>query len=358
MVKIKKFFILIIFSLLFLYGCGIRNNPITIAIMTKLEAGSIVGSSEINAIKLFLEEHPIHQIEIYPVDDGWNPEKAKLAFEEIRGKNISFLITSHISTCAIAIMDSINQQKVFTFVTGAATPRLSSLDDYIFRNIIDSRKEQKFIAEYMNNDHYNNLLIIRDTDNDAYTEPALQYFKEHFKQNISMEIPVSIDNLNIEDLNQKLKGVQFNAVYLLIGGYKSEAGTIAQLTRKISPEAPIMFTPWIKTPALLETAGEAIKNSVIPSHYPPRGGNPKVDSYIDRYKIKYGSAPTFISLNVYTAIGIFCDAIQAGCRTPDEVKQYVVNKQTFITEFGNIRFDKNGDMDAPLYFTTNVAQEF
>lgn len=78
-------FILLAF-LLFPAGCS-KKEKTTVAIMTKLEAGSIVGSSEINAAKLFLEDHKIDNIEIFPIDDSWNPEKAVAAYKEIKKGN-------------------------------------------------------------------------------------------------------------------------------------------------------------------------------------------------------------------------------------------------------------------------------
>ena len=46
---------------------GCRQSKLDVAIMTKLEAGSIVGSSEINASKLFLDDNNIKNLDIVPL---------------------------------------------------------------------------------------------------------------------------------------------------------------------------------------------------------------------------------------------------------------------------------------------------
>lgn len=337
-------------------ACG-KKEKITVAIMTKLESGSIVGSSEINAARLFIEEHQVNNIEIFPIDDAWEPEKAKAAYEEVRKRGIKLLITSHISTCAVAISDAINRDHVLAFVTGATTDALSRKDDYILRNVQDVEGEQESIAHYINTMPRKNLLVIRDMDNEGYTVPALRYFQNYLKTRHRV-IDISIKKLDLGDLETKMRTEGFDAVYLLIGGYKSIAGSIAQLAVKIRPDCTIMFTPWMKTPALLESTGRAIRNAIVPSHYRPRTDSPAINDYIERFKTKYGYPPTFISLNVYGALQIISEAIAAGNRTPDAIRSYILKKKEFRTDFDTITFDEYGDVRMPLYFVKDVATEF
>ncbi len=340
-----------------IFSCS-RKGKVTIAIMTKLQAGSIVGSSEINASKLFLEQYKIKNIEITPVNDDWKPEKAVEAYREIRKRDIRIIITSHISTCALAIRDAVNRDHVLTFVTGATTDALTGQDDYIIRNVQDVSIEQKSIAEYINTMPVNTILIIKDNDNFSYTDPALKYFRKNNKKAIAGVVEISVSGMNIDTLYSRISGYGFDIVYLLIGGYQSSAGSIAQLAKKVNPDARIMFTPWMKTPTLLETLGSAVKDTIVPSHYPPRGVNRSVDTYIHTYKQRYGYAPTFISLNVYSALQILGEAIADGNTDPDEIKRYIINKKNFTTEFGTVEFDRFGDINAPLYFITDLRKEF
>jgi branched-chain amino acid transport system substrate-binding protein len=338
-------------------GCA-KEQKVVVAVMTKLEAGSIVGSSEVNAAKMFLEDHGVGNIEIIPFDDAWNPEKTKEAYREVRKRGIRFLITSHVSTCALAIAEEINKDGILTFVTGATTDLLSRKDDYILRNIQDVDEEQKSIAEYINRMPQKRLLIVRDTDNYGYTSPALQYLQNRLSKDRVVIVDVSMAKLDLTALEKRLKREDYDLLYLLIGGYQSTAGSIAQLAKKLSPNTKIIYTPWMKTPTLLETAGNSIKDSIIPSHYPPSAESPSIRDYMERYKKRFNYAPTFISLNVYTALQVLTEAIQAGNRTPDKVKAYIIGKGAFKTDFGTITFDPYGDTRMNLYFITDIPGEF
>jgi len=157
--------LLIMFTTLFLCVYCSGEKKVKIAIMTKLESGSIVGVSEVNAARMFIEEKGIKNIELIPFDDTWEPDKTVKAYEAVKKSGIKIIITSHTSSCAMAISDMVNRDKILMFVTGAATDKLSDSDDYIIRNIQDVRQEQKIIADYIKSRNISSLLIIKDKEN-------------------------------------------------------------------------------------------------------------------------------------------------------------------------------------------------
>lgn len=355
-----RYFTAVLLALLFsssLFYCK-KTPAVKIALMTKFESGSIIGSSEAGAVNLYLEEKGIKNIEIIYADDAWDPEKAVTAYEELKAKGIDILITSHISTCAIAIADMINKDRILTFVTGAVTDELSNKDDYILRNIQDVDKEQKSIAEYIKKNFPEPLLIIRDNNNYAYTDPALKYFLEYFRRKDVAVIDVAMSSIDYAELEKNMKKIRFKSVYLLIGGYKIGAGSIAQMARKINPSCLIMYTPWVNTPLLLETAGPSISGSVMPAHYPSKKTDASLYAYLNRFRNKYGFAPTFISLNVYTAFELIDLALNSGASDPDSIKNYLLKSGDIKTEFTSTQFNQWGDVDAPLYFITDIPGEF
>ncbi len=359
MLKLKGYIPLLalLFALTLLPSCLFRSK-IPVAVMTKLEAGSIVGTSEINAAKLFLDDNNIKSIEIVPLDDGWDPQKAKSAFKELKKRGIRILITSHVSTCALAIENDINREKVLTIITGATTDALSNKNDYIIRVIQDVAHEQRSIAEYVNAQPESGVIIIRDTDNYAYTLPALKHFTENLKKPVVRIIETSISNPDMDAIRKSIPQGGNNIVYLLIGGYQIAAGSIAQVVNGVLPAARILFTPWMKTPTLLETLGKSEERSIMPSHNPPRDTNRAIKTYVNRFKKRFGYPPTFISLNVYAALEILNEAIDAGNTDPEDIKNYILKKKTFRTTFGPVTFDANGDIRGRMYFITDLSKEF
>lgn len=349
------------FSVFLTLSCGAPK--VSVALMTKLEAGSIIGASEIGAVRLYEKQHPKSRLVVYPFDDGWDPERAVSIYKDIRKQGISFLITSHTSTCALAIVPYINQDKILTIVTGATTKELSSKDDYIFRLIPDVTEEQKSLVRIALESNPKKILIIRDMANPAYVEPALEIFsKVLYEANPAISLVVhDIDTrkFSIEALEPLFKERAYDFLYLLIGGYKNVAGNIAQLSYHFHPETPILFTPWMNNADLVSGAGPAVQRFILPSLYPSRTESAEVDTYMRAIEENYGLSPTILSLTVYVALELLQQAVESGAATPEAVKKWLLNRGPHKTMFGPITFDRYGEVvDRPYYVIKDIQREF
>lgn len=355
----KRFLLLLViaFSLLSTVSCT-SNKTIKVAVMTVLESGSIVGSSEIDALRLYIKEHNIKNVEIIPFNDGWDPEKIPEVYKEIRKQGINIIFTSHTSTCAIELkkLTDLEKDDVIVFVTGSTTDELSNIDDNNIRVIQDVEKEQMSIANYINSFNYRKLMIIRDLDNNRYTEPALKYFLKNYTGDYEY-MDISIKNINTQEIEDKLRDTSFDSLYTLIGGNQTASGTIGQLAYIINPDVTIYFTPWNNASTILETSGESINSSVMANHYDVFD-NEGVKEMISNFKDEYGYPPTYNSVHLYRAFDIFMQTIKDGKRTPTEMKKYIINKGEFETPFGNINFNEFGDTDMDLYFIHDIRKAF
>lgn len=342
-----------------LAACSPEPLP-RIAIMTKLEDGSLVGSSEVNAARMAIEERGLDGravIEAY--DDGWAPEKALAAWERLRADGVRFIVTSHVSTCAVALAERSAGEDVLVMIAGSATDALSGRDDENLRIIMDVRGEQAEAASWVLSRGYSSVLVARDTDNWAYTEPALAAFQAALGPGGPRlrVATLSIGALDAAALREELGREPFELLYVLVGAHNSAAGGVAQLGRLVEPDCAILFTPWMKTPAIVETAGDALRGAFMPAYYPARGRDARVDGYIDAFRRRYGYTPTYISLNVYAAVHMLIDRFEDGVVSPAAVKASVVGRRV-DTPFGPVDFDEYGDARRPLYIIDDIAGEF
>lgn len=341
---------------------GCARPVLRIALLTKLESGSLVGASEANAATLFLEERAKAgrkmDIEVKPYDDGWLPEKALMAYERARADGFEFFVTSHTSTCAIGLEPAMRRDGVLAMVTGSATTALSGKDDLILRNIPDLAYEQKLIADYVSKLPGTEVFVLRDLDNGAYTEPAFWSFSTNITgKNLRLH-DIRMSALDLEATREAMLEKPFDVLYVLVGGYQASAGAFAQLAVSIYPEVRVVFTPWLKTPALAASAGPALARSTLPSHYPAKGQDPRVDGYIERFQARFGYVPTFISLNVYAGLETLAAAWDSGARTPVEFKRWILGRGEVPTSFGFSVFDRFGDSTTPLDMIEDPRREF
>lgn len=334
--------------------------------MTKLEAGSIIGSSELNVARSFEAGNRRPRLRVRPFDDAWEPEKAKAALADIQAAGIRFVVTSHTSTCALAIEPEAAAAGMLVLVTGAVTDALSGKDDLTLRVVPDLRAEQEWLAREVAASGAlgggRRVLVLRDTENPAYTGPALSVFSRALRAaepGVSLEsVDFAVSTLDVEALRPVMAASRFDLLYLLVGGHKSSALALAQVALSLRPEARILLTPWMHNPEIVGTLGPAIGRTWMPSHFPPRGEDPAVDAFADRYASRFGTRPTRVSLQVRRALELLDAAFAAGARDPASVKAWLVAKGVHATSLGEVRFDATGDASASFWLLRDLEAEF
>lgn len=314
------------------------------------------------AVKEFEQTHPSSPIQVVPFDDGWDPIRTNEAYRVVRDKDIRFLITSHTSTCAVEIADDINQDKRLTIITGATTTKLNGRDDYILRIIPDANQEQHYIAEKIANLKPKRLLIVRDLSNSGYTIPAQEAFLSELNKLSPLVRIQTVDfdanNLSLSTFDPLFTSTPFDILYLLIGGYKNVAGNIAQYFYQFQQNSVIVFTPWMNNKELLTSGGPALTQAIIPSLFPPRKEDPRIDDYMTSIETKFRLSPTIISLKVYQALELLHLALNSGATTPEQAKTWLLSQKTIETRLGPIFFDTYGESSSDYCFITNIPEEF
>ncbi len=356
-----------VFLLLLLLGGGIigalwlrPRPPNVVGLVGWSMSGAVVGSSEMHAAELFLVEHPDSRIRAIAVNDEWDPAKTVPALEvAMQQENARFFISSHPSNCAVASMGIFSTSHALMINTASTSPMLTGKDDYILRIIADANQEQRAIARYIQTLPGARLLVIQDTGNLPYTEPAFAAFATELRADGHWEIThraILVSEFNPTEL-QPLMAEEFDAIYILAGSFQAAIGNIAQLFNYYHPAAPIVLTPWARSPTILEIAGGAIDHIVLPSQYPSRRDNPMIDAYFSRFEAHYGYTPHAMTIGIRQGLELLAEAFAQGYQTPEETKRYLLSTPTHQTSLGTISFDAYGDVKTDFYFITDVRAE-
>lgn len=336
-----------------------RNKPIPVGVISAVAGAVIVGSSEFNAGDMYLEEHPESPVRMVAVDDQWAPEQSRTATRKAIDDGLRFFITSHPSKCAVAVMDLFEGPQALAIVTASTTPELTGKDDFTFRIIADGDQEQKAIAEYVHRLPGTRLLVIQDEGNLPYTAPAFAAFSSALEAKGKWRITrylANVSHFEIESLEQRVRD-DHDALFILAGSYQTAIGNIAQLFHHHHPEAPIILTPWARSPAIMDIAGPALSRIVLPSQYASRHDDPALADYFDRFEARFGYAPHAMTIGVRQGFELLDQAFGQGCRTPEAVKAFLLSKPVHQTSLGTIAFDRYGDVSETFYFFTNLERE-
>lgn len=333
--------------------------PITVGIVSWMASGAVVGSSEMHASDLFLEEQPQSRIRVLAVDDEWKPKRTPVVIQEAMRQGVRFFISTHPSNCAVASLDLFANSQALIINAASASPALTGRDDFLLRIIPDAVQEQRALAYQVHQMSGNRILVLQDTGNLPYTDPAFTAFSENLS--VLGQWRIVHRRLRVAEFKpdeyRSLVAEPYDALYILAGSFQGTIGNIAQFFHHFHPDAPILLTPWARSPAILETAGDAIDRIILPSIYPSRHQEPAIDDYFQRFGTRFGYQPHAMTIGVRQALELLDQAFARGYDTPERVRDYLLSTPTHSTSLGPIAFDPYGDVTGRYYFIQDIRQE-
>ena len=353
---------LLVITMQHLTAC--TNHPVKVAVIARLESGSIMGMSTWDQVKFYQSRHPDQSklMEFVPYNDDGTKEGITRIYEELRSDGIDIIITAHKSDSGIWINELANQdpEPVLILASGSTTEKLSGLDDSTIRFVQSASKEQEAVAAYIKEKGYKRPVIVRDIENASYATTALDAFTKAYGDDFHW-FDIHLSKIDFVTLEKQLNTIDFDIAYFLISDYNISAGAVAQLVTKVNPDAKVLYNAWMKTEALLDTAGKSLYKSAMLSHYAPYTESAAIASYIDDYRKMFAYTPNTIGLTVYNILEISHDVVgngTFGAKTAEGIKQAILDTGRFETELSTVEIDAYGDATGTFYVIESILEEF
>ena len=323
-----------------------EKTVIKVGMVGLMSYGSTVGFTQHENAMFLLEEFPNTLIRPVAIDDKLNQELSEQLVREAIDQGTRFFITSHPSSCAMAIKDLFNDSRALMLVTASATPDLSQRDDSILRLLHDTNQEQKMIAHMVHKMPGKRLLVLQDDGNLPYTDPAFTYFRKELESLGKWKIvnhKVTVSQFDPEQIEPLLRG-EFDLLYILAGSYQKTIGNLAQLFHKIHADVPIILTPWAYSRGIMDAAGPAASRILDYNLLATSYGKQAAQDFIRRLDSRFGQITPIISVGVRQALELLDQAFSKGHTTPESVKNYLLTLGTHQTSLGRVSFDRFGDL--------------
>ncbi len=357
----KKLLVLLIMiaAFLLLWRQFSQAPPVLVASVAQVTSRGVVGSSETNASELFLEEHPHSRVQILKVYEECKPEETASLIQKAMAQGVRFFITTHPSKCALASSHLFAGSSALAINTASTSPALTGKDDFLLRIIPDAVQEQRAIARYVNRMQGHRILVLQDTSNLPYTDPAFAAFSAELDALGQWRIvhrKLLVSEFRPDDYRE-IMAQPFDVLYILAGTFQIAIANIAQLFHYLHPETPILLTPWARSPEILETAGDAVDWVIMPSQYAPRHQDPALEAFFEKFRLRFGYEAHVQIVGVEQALELLDDAFAKGYDTPERVKEYLLSGATHQTSLGPITFDRYGDVNGDFHFIQNLRQE-
>jgi branched-chain amino acid transport system substrate-binding protein len=336
------------------------NKKIIVAVDAPLVSRQIFDPSDMDAARFYFEETPDSQMTLKEIFYDFEPSTSSARFEAAIKEGVPLFVTTQPSSTLTASSHLFAAKGPLLLNTSATSPLMTGKDDFILRIIPDAKQEQMAIADFINTlPSHGQLLVLQDSNNSAYTDPAYRYFAKQLGQTKHWTITPEkfpFDRFRPESFDA-LMAEAFDAMYLLGGDFQASMGNMAQLFYQHHPDKPIVLTAWARSNAIYETSGPAIDNMVLLGHHPAKGQDPAIADYLSRFKQRFGYQPMAMALLVRQALEILEQAIKAGHTEPADIRQYLLEQPVLTTTLGTISFDAFGDVKQSLHPIKHLNNE-
>lgn len=252
-----------------------RLRPVQVAVGVDrpLVYCAAIDPSDRNTAELFLEEHPGSPIRLVDQFNSVDPAQGPSDIQVVIDQGVRFFVTTQASSHAVPSKHLFAEGAPALAINVSATsPRLSGRDDHFLRIVPDLVQEQRAIARRLNQLPGQRLLVIQDTGNLAYTEPALAEFLGELQRGGNWT--VTVHPLALSSFDPRRHGAlleqPFDALYVLGGAFLPAIGNLSQWFHLANPEAPILLTPWARSEAVAANAGTARSRLLIASPHRSR----------------------------------------------------------------------------------------
>ena len=330
-----------------------RQRPMPVAVDMLLVGSAAWDPTSLNTATLFLEERPGSRIRLVTLYNRTEPAHSPASIAALKRQGVRFFLSTHPSSHLLASLAEFSRGDALAINTAAASSALSGRDDYLLRVVPDVRQEQRAIAaavhELANRDpaprQRRRLLVLQDTANPSYTTTALAVFRTELERlgGWQLEVrPLRVSAFDPQRDRQLLQG-DHDALYVLAGLFQVSIGHVSQLFHQLHPDAPILLTPWARSPEVIATIGPARANTLLTSPFAARRHDPALNRYLERFQQRFGYSPGALAISTRQGIELLDQALAAGAQTPSDVKRFLLSKPEHRSSLGPVRLNADGD---------------
>lgn len=330
-------------------GCG-PKEPIRIGFIGELTGNSAdLGEAGRNGAMLAIEQANQtggingHRIELLARDTGSTPETAVKAADELLDAKVVAIIGPMTTSMAKALMPRMDAAQVPMVSPTASAVTLSGLDDHLFRINWTTRDNAHLYAKLCLERGYRRLAAAANENNRAFSENWMQELKLAFEQGGGQIVDTLYFDSGAESqlpMIEKLLGTRPDA--LVFAANAGDSARLAQQTRKLDKNIPLIAAEWAGTDQLIELGGSSVEGLVVVLQFNADDQSPRFFDFRQRYAKRFGRAPAFASVLAHDAATVLIDALAR--RSGDmPLKKNLIDLGPFQGLQETIHFDANGD---------------
>ena len=276
-------------------------------------------------------------------DDACDPKQAVNVANQLAGEGAKLVVGHYCSGSSIPASAVYAEEGLIQISPASTNPDLTDKrpGPTVYRVCGRDDQQGAIAGEYLLG-HYKDKKVAIVHDKSAYGKGLADETLKTFKAGGGKETLYEAINAGEKDyssLVSKLKQANVDVVYF--GGYYQQAGLIVRQMRDQGLQAKLMGGDALQSNEFLGITGKGGEGTLF-TVPPDQTQHPAAAEVVKKLKDRK-IPPEGFTLHSYAAVQIYAKAAAAAKSTEAEDVAGEMNKQTFNTVIGDIKFDDKGD---------------
>jgi branched-chain amino acid transport system substrate-binding protein len=246
------------------------------------------------------------------------------------------------------------QQNGIPMISPASTnPKVTEVGDFIFRICFIDPFQGTVTAKFARQKGWKNVAVLTDVKQDYSVGLAECFIKDMVANggHIVREQKYSSGDKDFKPQLTSIKAARPDVLF--VPGYYAEVALIAKQARLLGLKVPMLGGDGWTGDSLLKVAGDSLDGSFFSNHFSADDVSPKVRSFVDTYRAKYGVTPDAMAALGYDSAMILADAIRrAGTTDSVALRPSIAATKDFEGVTGRISLDASRNASKPAVILT------
>jgi branched-chain amino acid transport system substrate-binding protein len=293
------------------------------------------------------------RIQLVIGDDQADPKQAVSIANKFINQKVNAVVGHWNSNCSINASTYYNNANIVSISPASTNPRLTRQGyKTVFRVCGTDDQQGAVAAEFVLKTLKSKRVAVLH-DKTTYGQGLADYFKKSVENKVQV---VFYDGIQTGDPDYKAVLTSMKEkkpdVYFF-GGVYPEAGRLVRQAKEIGMNIPMITGDGVYDPTFIDIANKSAEGTYVTFGKDPSGLTTS-KAFNEKYTAKYG-APGPYSIYAYDAANIILTAIQQTGTTDGLKLAEYISRNTFKGAFGDISFDKNGDVTKAPYVVWQVV---
>jgi len=252
--------------------------------------------------------------ELLVEDDRNDPKVAQASVTSLAARNTAFVVGPMTSTMAVAAVPEANRAGLVMISPTATTDALSGKDDFFFRTAADAPTGARQLARVLHDRGLRSVVVLMDIANGAYSSSFGHAVAMEFLRLGGSSAPEfgywSGKSLDFASALSRVDAQAPDAVVLVDN--PTDAAIASQHLRRTMPQVAIALSPWGANAQYLQVGGRATEGAIALQAVDLDSPLAPMRAFVDRYRERFGDAPTTPAVQAYEAVMLGVDAMGRG----------------------------------------------